>query len=95
MNALFRIGMCKAAVVLGIGVASPMAAPPAAAQEAQQASINKLLIVDCLLPGQVRRLGTTVTYLTARRAVKTAAGDCEIRGGEYVESDRSNYASAL
>jgi TPR repeat protein len=54
-----------------------------------------LLIVDCLLPAQIRRLGQQVTYLSARRAMKTAARDCEIRGGEYVAFDRANYATAL
>ena len=53
------------------------------------------MVVDCLLPGQVRQLGGQVTYVTVRRAVKTAARDCEIRGGEYVSFDRANYATAL
>jgi hypothetical protein len=53
------------------------------------------MVVDCLLPGQIRQLGGQATYVTARRAVKTAARDCEIRGGEYVAFDRSNYATAL
>jgi len=56
---------------------------------------NKLFVVDCLLPGQIRKLGSQMTYLSPRRPVKTTAGDCEIRGGEYVAYDRSNYASAL
>lgn len=56
---------------------------------------DKLFVVDCLLPGQVRKLGTQMTYLTARRAIKTTAGECEIRGGEYVAYDRANLASAL
>ena len=64
-------------------------------QSAESADAAKLLVVDCLLPGQVRKLGSSVSYLTPRRPVKTSAGDCEVRGGEYVESDRSNYASAL
>jgi multidrug efflux pump subunit AcrA (membrane-fusion protein) len=34
-------------------------------------------------------------YLTPGRPVKTSAQDCEIRGGEYVAYDRSNYATAL
>ncbi|MCH2171837.1 caspase family protein [Myxococcota bacterium] len=59
------------------------------------ASADDLLVVDCLLPGQVRKLGGQVTYLTPRRPVKTNAVDCEIRGGEYVAFDRSNYATAL
>jgi predicted nucleic acid-binding Zn-ribbon protein len=53
------------------------------------------MVVDCLLPGQIRQLGGQVTYVTVRRAVKTAARDCEIRGGEYVAFDRANYATAL
>ena len=60
-----------------------------------QASADKLFIVDCLLPGQVRKLGTSVTYLAPRQPVKTTALDCEIRGGEYVAYDRSNYDTAL
>ncbi len=56
---------------------------------------DKLFVVDCLLPGQIRKLGSQMTYLSARRPIKTTAGDCEIRGGEYVAYDRANYASAL
>jgi len=56
---------------------------------------DELLVVDCLLPGQVRRLGSKLTYLTPRRPVKTSARDCEIRGGEYVAFDRASYADAL
>lgn len=36
--------------------------------------------VECLLPSQIRRLGTNV-YLAPRRAIVTSQGDCEIRGG--------------
>lgn len=59
------------------------------------ADTNKLLVVDCLLPGQLRKLGGEMTYLTARRPIRTTAADCEVRGGEYVAYDRANYASAL
>jgi TPR repeat protein len=58
-------------------------------------SADELLIVDCLLPGQIRKLGQRMTYLTARQAIKTSAQDCEIRGGEYIAYDRANYATAL
>ena len=51
-------------------------------------------IVDCLLPGQVRALGN-MTYLTARRPIRTNTADCRIRGGEYVAYDRADYKSAL
>ena len=57
-------------------------------------SIDDTLIVDCILPGQVRKLGR-MTYMTARRPVKTTALMCEIQGGEYVAYDRSNTATAL
>lgn len=56
---------------------------------------DDLLIIDCLLPGQVKKLGSHTTFLTARRPIKTTATDCEIRGGEYVAFDRADYATAL
>jgi uncharacterized caspase-like protein len=56
---------------------------------------DELRIVDCLLPGQVRKMGRSMTYVTQRRPVKTTALECQIRGGEYVAHDRANYATAL
>jgi uncharacterized protein len=56
--------------------------------------VADLYVVDCLLPGQVRRLGNR-TYLTPRRPIRTTAADCQIRGGEYVAYDRADYRSAL
>lgn len=56
---------------------------------------DDLLIIDCVLPSQIRKLGQNVTYLAPRRAIKTSAVDCEIRGGEYVAYDRADYATAL
>ncbi len=65
------------------------------AKEAAKKDPGKLLVVDCLLPGQVRKLGSKLTYLSQRRPIKTSAIDCEIRGGEYVSYDRSDYRTAL
>ncbi len=56
---------------------------------------EKLLVVDCLLPPQIRKLGAHSVYATARRPIKTTALDCEIRGGEYVAYDRADYRTAL
>lgn len=56
---------------------------------------DELLVVDCLLPGQIRKLGRSLIYLTPQRPIKTSAQDCEIRGGDYVAYDRSDYATAL
>jgi hypothetical protein len=66
---------------------------PAGAPLAKDA--DDLLVVDCLLPGRVTKLGRKVTYLSPRRPVKTTAIDCEIRGGEYVSHDRADYRTAL
>lgn len=64
---------------------------PVSAQKAG----DEFLTVDCLLPGQVRKLGRKLTFLAPRRPVRTSQGDCEIRGGEYVSYDRASYATAL
>ena len=61
----------------------------------QARSGDELLVVDCLLPGQIRKLGRSLVYLTPQRPIKTSAQDCEIRGGDYVAYDRSDYATAL
>ncbi len=84
MRCALALGLAAAA--LGTG----WTAPASAATDG-----DSLLIVDCLLPGQIRQLGGSVTFISARRAVKTSASDCEIRGGEYVKSDRASYATAL
>lgn len=69
--------------------------PEQAATTGAVKNADDLLVVDCLLPGQVRKLGSYSSYLTARRPIKTTAVDCEIRGGEYVAFDRADYATAL
>ncbi len=56
---------------------------------------NGFIIVDCLLPSQVRQLEPGTISLTQRRPIKTSISDCEIRSGEYVAQDRSDYAAAL
>ena len=56
---------------------------------------DEFLIVDCLLPGQVRKLGSQFIYQAPLRAIKTSARDCEIRGGEYTAYDRADYRTAL
>jgi uncharacterized caspase-like protein len=70
-----------------------LAAAPAPAAPAPSSS--DLGIVDCLLPGQVRRLGTQQTYVSRRRPARLPASECEIRGGEYVAWDRADAGTAL
>src|SRR6266404_1422448 len=89
------IGACMVAGVLmphADGVAAPESSV-ALTDDSQNA--DRLLVVDCLLPGQVHQLGTGMTYITPRRAIKTTGSACAIRGGEYTAYDRSNYTTAL
>lgn len=67
-----------------------------ATQSATEGMTNlaDLHVVDCLLPGQVRKLGRQ-TYLSPRRPTKTTAADCRLKGGEYVAYDRADYKTAL
>jgi uncharacterized protein len=84
-NSLLRAGVATLALLCCSG-----------SLEAAQGKLQRddLEVVDCLLPGQVRALGSN-TYLTQRRPVKTTANDCRIKGGEYVAFDRANLKTAL
>lgn len=87
--------MCGRGILVGLLAVLVAAAAGASAPPVRAAPGDELLIVDCLLPGKVRKLGRRVTFMTARKAVRTTASDCEIRGGEYTAYDRANYATAL
>jgi len=56
---------------------------------------DKLIIVDCLLPGLVFKRGSRMTYIGPPRPQRLSAAECEIRGGQYVTYDRANYSTAL
>ncbi|MCB1561921.1 MAG: caspase family protein [Xanthomonadales bacterium] len=84
------IGAVAACALVVIG-GWPAAEPAYAAVR----NAEDLMIVDCLLPGQVRRLGRQAQFMSARRPIRTTQADCEIRGGEYVAFDRANYQTAL
>ena len=84
------VSLFSASLVLFAGLA-----PQPSAAKAGPRNPEDLLIVDCLLPGQVRKLGRQATFMSARRPVRTTQADCEIRGGEYASYDRANYQTAL
>lgn len=93
---ILRSAMAAAAVIAVSLSSSSVGAPGRFDQGvAAGGNIDGLLIVDCLLPGQVRRLGTAMTYLTPRQALKLNADECAIRGGEYVAYDRADLNTAL
>lgn len=55
---------------------------------------EKLVIVDCLTVGQVRRLGPFATTVSPRRPLRMSIAECETVGGEFVSS-HSDPAGAL
>ena len=83
------------AAMLLVGTAGVFAPAIPARATMQTRNPEDLLIVDCLLPGQVRKLGRSANYMSARRPIRTTQADCEIRGGEFVSYDRANYQTAL
>ena len=64
-------------------------------QSGSEEDADLLLVVDCLLPGQIKRLGRGATYVTPRRPAKLTAKECQDRGGEYTAYQEANTASAL
>ncbi len=89
-NTLQASALSVAIAATMVLVAVPVEAPQASIRNAED-----MMIVDCLLPGTVRKLGKMSTYMSARRPIRTTQSDCEIRGGEYVAYDRANYETAL
>jgi hypothetical protein len=84
-----RLGAALATLSIVLVLAPPLA------RTGVPIAPDRLLVVDCLLPAQVRRLGGSMNYLAPRRAIKAIASECEIRGGEYVAYDRANFATSL
>ena len=74
--------LCLAALV---GAGTTLAA--AATEQA-----DDFLIVDCLLPAQIRQLGLNHTFLAPRQAIRTSANECAIRGGEFNRGDAGGPA---
>lgn len=62
---------------------------------AEGSSADDFLIVDCLLPGQLRQLGRKTTYVSARQPKRVTALECRTRGGEYVRNEQASAGSAL
>lgn len=88
--------LMSGAVAISVFVVGCATQPSAPTPDfANNRDADSLVVTDCLLPGQVRQLGSRRSYLTPRRPIKTTISDCEIRGGEYVAYDRANYATAL
>src|ERR1700759_4984930 len=59
-------------LVVGAGFCAPQKAAKATVQTRNP---EDLLIVDCLLPGQMHKLGRSATFMGARRPVRTTQAD--------------------
>lgn len=90
------------AALLGFALVAVCA--PAVAQENEEtqeririaaANMEDAVVVDCQLPGRLRRLGGTRTYLTPGRLIRTSAIVCRTRGGEYTLGDLSSGTLSL
>lgn len=91
---VFRAGFTSLVILVSACVTTPQTKESESGATPDR-GIDDYVLVDCKLPGQVRQLGTKMTYLAPRRPIKTTKRDCAIRGGEFVLFDRSDYSSAL
>ncbi|MBD8527546.1 caspase family protein [Pseudomarimonas arenosa] len=66
-----------------------------ASREAFPTQAEDVLVVDCLLPGQVRRVGKIKSFLSQRRPARLSQFECAYRGGEFVDFDRANLQTAV
>lgn len=84
-----------AVIALGACATEQAGTPAARAAGPTPSQADDLMIVDCLLPGRIHKLGTQITYLTPRRPIRTSGHECAKLGGEYVSWDRADYGTAL
>lgn len=78
-----QVGVLCVAAGATLGCVS--ADPASGSNELEQAApavTGSQEMVDCLLPGQIRQLDGTVTYLTQRQLVRMTRENCRTRGGE-------------
>jgi hypothetical protein len=82
---------------LMVGAAAALGAASSLAQRRAAIPIDpaKLMVIDCLLPGQIIKQGGLNTTLGPSRPARLTATECEIKGGRYVAYDRANYETAL
>ena len=59
------------------------------------ATMEDAVVVDCQLPGSLRKLGGTRTYLTPGKLMRLPAVDCRSVGGDYKVADLSSGTLSL
>jgi chromosome segregation ATPase len=58
-------------------------------------NMEDAVVIDCQLPGKLRKLGGTRTYLTPGRVTRASAVECRTRGGEYTLGDLASGTLSL
>ncbi len=89
-----------ALVALGVGLVFACASSQIRDETAERihiaaANMQDAIVVDCQLPGKLRKLGGTRTYLTPGRLIRTSAVVCRTRGGEYTLGDLASGTLSL
>jgi hypothetical protein len=90
-----KVPCAWAVALLLAGCAGGQGPDPAVLRPAAGATPDKLMVVDCLLPGMLVNQGQFHQWMTPPQPTRATAQQCEIRGGQYVAYDRANYATAL
>ncbi|MCH8073905.1 MAG: SEL1-like repeat protein, partial [Proteobacteria bacterium] len=87
-------------VALGCGLVVACASAEVRNETAERvriaaANMEDAIVVDCQLPGKLRKLGGTRTYLTPGRLIRASAIVCRTRGGEYTLGDLASGTLSL
>ena len=56
---------------------------------------DDFIIVDCVLPGQIRQLGTGMMFISRGPSKKLTAEECATMGGKFAIPGQSDYTRAL
>ena len=88
-----RVLAVAVGALLSVGCASGNRGVSAVYLEQSPGKPNDAPRVDCVIPGQIRQLGSQLTYLSPAKAIKTTATDCEIRGGSQPGSSAAASVS--
>jgi len=85
----------------GFGAITASFAAPTSSEETDEriyiaaTNLEDAIVVDCQLPGKLRKLGGTKTYLTPGRLQRLSAISCHTRGGEYTLGDLASGTLSL
>lgn len=95
-----RNRVCQLLLAGGITIATSCAASQLSDETNRRVAIaatnlEDAVVVDCQLPGKLRKLGGTRNYLTPGRLIRTSAIVCRTRGGEYTLGDLSSGTLSL